>query len=1056
MKPTQITELFANIRKTFVSFFSILMFVALGVGIFLGITWAGPALQTAADKVYDEGSLHDFQVQFSYGLTDDDLKKLADVEGVSLVEPAYQSFQQFALGEAEHTAKVQTFGSRVNIPIIVEGELPQKADEIALTAYAAKNLGIGVGDIIAFQKDADDADGDAGNDDAADADGMKFLNGSTFKVTALVNSPEYLANSSATYGISNTPSGKVDIVAFALPAAFDGGAFQDGYPIVNVRCDDLRGIGTFGGDYKSKSSDVKARIVELGNELSDARYHELYDSAKADVDDAERKLADAKNEVAGKEKELADARSQVQSSESELSNAYSTLVGSRGDLDSKWAEFNAKNAELQAKQAEFDAGVAAATQELATMVAAAEAAAQQAEAYAKANPQNAEAAQSAAIARATADEMAKTSVDDLEYPEGSGQTIGQARQSLAAAQAEVAAGRAALEQGEAELQSGWAEYNEGQSKLEQARTDIADGEQKLADAKKEIADNEGKVADAKDKLDELKSYNWTVSARTENAGAAEVSTFTDVTNNLSFSMAALFVIVGLLVSYSAVSRIVHEQITQIGTKKALGLRGREITLSFLAYSAIAVVAGAVIGAIVGIIAVEGIIGHVLGGMFFMGDYPPYFGLPLFLIVTLLEIVLVLGATWFACHSILREHAVELLKGEKPPEAKTRFYEKWAVWERLPLLTQTIVNNCMNDKRRVFSTIVGVAGCTALIVTAITLNNDVLKSYDKQYEDVYGFSYITFVDTDVEQAADNVQKAIEDQGLQGAKALRKSLILTKPNGDRGSICMVVPESPEDFSQVYHVNVSDGAVFDPSADGAWVSKAYAEKLGAKVGDTITVDAGDGVVHKVPIMGFYDFWLTSYEMVMGRDFYEREFDADLQPNVVLCASGDMSADDVADALANVDGFSSIDDDKAFQHRNFGEFASVSSAVVAIYLALAALMAVVVLLNLNVMFIDEKKRELIVLMINGFSVKDAKRYIYNDTIVLTAIGIVLGVVLGCVMGAITVGSVEPSTASFVKSVDLMAVLVGVIGSAVLAFIMSVISLRRIPRFELTDINKF
>ena len=150
------------------------------------------------------------------------------------------------------------------------------------------------------------------------------------------------------------------------------------------------------------------------------------------------------------------------------------------------------------------------------------------------------------------------------------------------------------------------------------------------------------------------------------------------------------------------------------------------------------------------------------------------------------------------------------------------------------------------------------------------------------------------------------------------------------------------------------------------------------------------------------------------------------------------------------------SIDDDKEFQHQNFGEFASVSGAVVAIYLALAALMAVVVLLNLNVMFIDEKKRELIVLMINGFSVKDAKRYIYNDTIVLTVIGIVLGVVLGCVMGAVTVGSVEPSTASFVKDVDPMAVLVGVVGSAALALIMSVIALRRIPKFELTDINKF
>jgi putative ABC transport system permease protein len=127
-----------------------------------------------------------------------------------------------------------------------------------------------------------------------------------------------------------------------------------------------------------------------------------------------------------------------------------------------------------------------------------------------------------------------------------------------------------------------------------------------------------------------------------------------------------------------------------------------------------------------------------------------------------------------------------------------------------------------------------------------------------------------------------------------------------------------------------------------------------------------------------------------------------------------------------------------------------------VAIYIALSVLMAIVVLLNLNVMFIDEKKRELIVLMINGFSGKDAKRYIYYDTIVLTAIGIILGLVLGCIMGSITVGAIEPSTATFVKDVDWLAVGIGVVGSALLALIMSLISLRRIPRFNLTDINRF
>ena len=157
----------------------------------------------------------------------------------------------------------------------------------------------------------------------------------------------------------------------------------------------------------------------------------------------------------------------------------------------------------------------------------------------------------------------------------------------------------------------------------------------------------------------------------------------------------------------------------------------------------------------------------------------------------------------------------------------------------------------------------------------------------------------------------------------------------------------------------------------------------------------------------------------------------------------------------FVNVPGFDSVVDNANDEYKNFATFSSVSTAVVAIYLVLASLMAIVVLLNLNFMFIDEKKRELIVLMINGFSVKDAKRYISYDSAVLTVIGIIAGIILGCIVGSNTVAAIEPSTACFVKAPDLWAIIIGTIGGGLLATIMAKISLRRIPKFNLTDINK-
>ena len=1101
MKRTQVTELFANIKATFVSFFSILMFVALGVGIFVGISWASPALEDIAQQTLDEGQFHNFQIQFPYGLTDDDLAKLRNLEGVSDVEAGHQAFEEISRDSKRYTVKVQSLGERIDTLHVEEGELPVKPDELALKSSVAAELGLGVGDTITFEKDVTDgtasqesespSDGSADSasasdsssssgDASTDSNTMKYLNGATYKVTALVESSEYLADASATYGFSSTPSGAVDVLAWVPDAAFNASAFQNAYPIVNVRVDSLQGINTFSDEYKSKSDEVEARIAVLGDELGTARYDDLHDQAQAKIDEAEAQLEDGKNKIVQGEKDLEEGRATLESEraagEAQLADGYQKLVDGENQYQAGLAEYNQKKAEYDyavsvidqasASVANYEAEKEALDQQLEDgSITQKEYDAKLAKLAARANADFEPVRQFGAdIPEITADnfdimmfaaEVAIANCRDYPLPiDGEEMTLNEAEAKLADA-------KATLDYSYYVLQSGWSEYYAGQeelnSKVAEGEQMIADGEKQLADAKAQVAENEPKLAEAKEKLAEMTKYSWAVMPREYNAGVGEILVFSGVTTNLSFSMAALFIIVGLLVSYSAVSRIVHEQITQIGTKKALGLRSREITTSFLLYSAIAVITGAIIGAIVGFVVVEGIIGHVLGGMFIFGDYAAYFGVTLFLIVTLLELALVLGATYLACRGILKQHAVELLRGEKPPSGKTRFYEKWGIWDKLPLFIQTIVNNCVNDKRRVFSTVVGVAGCTALIVTALTLNDNVLASYDRHYNNVYGFDTITYVDaTSVENAPDQTDAVLKQEGYETAQVRMQNMILCEPGGGSSTVRVVVPSDEASFAQVYSVNTVDGPAYDLAGEGVWMTQAYAHHLGAKVGDYVTLDVGDGVKHELPILGFQEFWLTYHELVMNKDLFEREFGVVPTYNVVLADTGGTSESDVRNTVKDVDGFYSVIDDKTLQYGNFETFSSVSAAVVAIYLALSVLMAIVVLLNLNVMFIDEKKRELIVLMINGFSGKDAKRYIYYDTIVLTVLGIIAGLVLGCIMGSITVGAIEPSTATFVKDIDWIAVLVGVIGSALLALIMSLISLRRIPRFDLTDINRF
>lgn len=1096
MKRTQIRELFSNIKVTFVSFFSILMFVALGVGLFVGISWTAPALQSAADRVFDEGSFHDFSVQFPYGLTESDLSELRDVEGVSDLEAGRSSYQRLNGEDTTYTVKVMSLTKDMDVPLQVEGDLPTHVGQIALEASWARAHGYGIGDTIRFEHDGE----------TDDSDGMKLLTGDTYTVTALMESPAYLAYANSSYGFSTIGSGSIDCLMFAPATVFDAEAYQQGFTDIFIRSDELRGLPTFSDEYQRKSDEIKERISDVGSVLASARYADLHHIAETKVNEGESQLqaaatriAEGRTLIASGEAQLAQGKTQISLVEKQLSSAFEQLQSGQSFYEVAKSQYDQAVEMLNASQSalgKFDTcvtqcrgeleGAKAYKDDIDGRLAAGEITQEeyntQLDAYcvglvARVQKILSDQGIGALIDVGSIDhsnftrvlaaaERALDNAEDTEITVGEQtMTVGQARAKVSDLAAELSARYPQVSQAASQLESGWAEYYAGQEQLAAAKRQAAAGQTELETRKQQLVEGEQayevgvqQLDAGKQQLANMKEFSPVVLPRAYNGGVQVVATFGGITDNLRFSMAALFVIVGLLVCYSAVSRIVHEQLVQIGTKKALGLRAREITTGFLWYSALAVLAGSVVGLVVGVTVVEGILSQALGGRFITGVYLPYFSLWQGVLVSGVELVLILLATWFACRKVLKRHAIDLLAGEKPPSVKPRFFESWALWNKMSLLAQTIVNNCLNDRRRVLGTIIGVAGCTALIVTAVTLNNNVLASFSNQYDEVYHYDSVAYFDAGTQDAGAKTQEALAEGGARSTPVFTGSYTLDLPDGKQSVANVTVPGDVGTFGEFYEITPVSGSSgeVDLTGEGVWMSSAYAEHMGAKVGDEVTVTESTGEVHRLTIDGFFRYYLTNNQIVMGEAAYERVFGTPAVSNALLVDTNDADVTGLTQSLKGVEGFTTLVDVYAANKADFDSFAQVSRTVVAIYLALSALMAIVVLLNLNVMFIEEKKRELIVLMINGFSVRDAKGYIYRDTIVLTVIGIVAGVVLGAIMGSLTVLSIEPASASFVKGVDPVACLAGVFGSAVLAIIMSLIALRRIGRFELTDINRF
>lgn len=1054
MKKTQFIELLSNIKATFMSFFAISLFVVLSIGVFAGISWTSPALQSAADRIYDEGSLYDIEIQFPNGLTDKDLDKIRTVEGVDRIETGYVTTQMMRYGGKTHVTKITSLGKTMNQLVHVEGTLPVRRNEIAVNSRWAEEKGLKIGDKVSFKHDKK----------SDKKDGMKFLKEDRYKVTAIVDSPAYVSYNLSSYGMANIGSGYIQCLAFVGEKSFDTKAYP-GYVEAYIRSDSLRGMRTGTKKYSERANEIAEEVTALGDSLSEKRYKDLKTEFRNKIKKYEKKLAKAKTRIKNAEKRLADGKAKLRayhakynSSKKKLDKGYRKLVNGQKTYDRALKDYNESKAfvaEMKMYRDKYASDTLT---------------------YSDIEEMN-----------RTIDDYKEGRSEDSEYnvkydenvelffktvtPEdwdgdenadrravGREENLKRIDENLAEADEKLAEAKVKLDDGKKKLDKGWAKYNKYKKKLNagKAKLDAYDAkaaayEAKIAAAKAKYKAGAAKLAKAKDNLKFIKNYDWTIITRENNGGQMVIQRFCDLTDNLRYSMATLFIIIGLLVSYSSISRIVKDQIVSIGTKKALGLRRREITLSYLAYSGVAVAIGSLLGLLLGTFGIEQILAKSIGPRFITGIYSSYFSPLQALGLVAIEMVMVLTTTYLACKNILDRQAVELLKGEKPPKGRERFFEKWMIWKKLPLFSKTVVNNCLNDRRRVIGTIIGIAGCTSLVVTALTVNNNIGKSMDYQYLDVYSYDTIVRYQTSSADPAD-IRSRLDGAGVESTKAYQSPYRIIKPDGSQTAVTITVPFE-DNYSDFVHLNGESSEA--EYKDGIWISKAYASHFDTELGDKVRVMDSEGQIKKFTVQGIFNHYMFNNQIVMSRKVFRKVFEQPAEANVFIVDSGKLTADDIKDALKGAAGIRMVKDDYNASKDLFDEFANIAGAIVIVYLVLSVLMAIIVLYDLYSVFIDEKKKELIILMINGFSIKDARAYIYRDTVFLSVLGIICGVIFGCIMGNITVFTLEPDMGFFIKTIDLKACLIGACVSGALAAILCSIAMRKISRFKLADINK-
>lgn len=603
------------------------------------------------------------------------------------------------------------------------------------------------------------------------------------------------------------------------------------------------------------------------------------------------------------------------------------------------------------------------------------------------------------------------------------------------------------------IRSGTAEYNGVIDGLKERIVPVAEKiANKKTDELDEAIENFKKLSPQNAVLPEISGVGVTAITRENNSSLSMEEIVADMFETLKYNLSVPFIIISILVSYSTVSRTINKDMKLIGAKKALGFSDGSVILSYILFSGMAALLGFILGLLISRFVIERLFLNVLGKTFFMGEPVWYFSLKEAVILGIIQLGSVLLSAFLAGRKTVSRPPIQLLSGDDQPAAKERFYEKSRLWKRLHLFTKSIIHNSINDKRRVAATLIGIAGCTALVICGTSLMVSVSDSFEYQFSELQDFKYVVYFDPDSQTAKNDIQKELEKKNARCTSVYYSTVRLSAPNGKDTVAALAVSDS--DFDGLMKINSLDSGEKKLTDKGAWMSCAFALNYGIdENGGKITFTDAANNTRTVACAGVYEYYMQCPRILMSKQAYVDEFSEEPKTNAFFVASDEMGKKELNELLNDIPGYISILDYYTMMDGSFGIIIGVTSAIAILYLVLSVLMALFILLDLFVMFVEEKKRELITLMINGYKVSHAKKYIYFDTVFLTAIGIIIGVGAGIVFSNWNVNMMTSDVTYYLHRISIPSCIGAAVLSTFLTAVMCLFAMKRIKGYNLSDL---
>ena len=1058
MPVTYLKDIFREIKISLGRFLSILCIVAIGVAFFAGIKASAPDMKNSADTYFDKHNVQDIQVYSTIGLTKKDVAAIKRIKGVKSVQPNFSMDTLSQIDSTQMVIKVISYGidQKMNKIRVVEGRMPERENECLIEASSATNKLYGtfhIGDTIKLQ---------SGTDEAL----SKSLKHTKYKIVGTCYNPNYLSYEK---GSSNIGSGTVNSFIYIQ----NTNVLKDYYTEVDVCVKGAKDLDCYSDEYFDVVDPVLKKIKKISNKQIDAHiqsYQSELDEKKQEVND---KFNDAENQ-------FNDAQNKIDSGLAEIQSNELKLQDSKNQINQGWNEYYAnikvldniptlQNAIAQIEESEKK------LPELLNQKEQAENGLNQINAviddlYAQRKmiqdsinliDMAIEKAQNTPSTDEQTEALKIKLIENLKntkaYLEDKLATIDQTIAKKAELEAIIPQIQDGINQiqaassKKAELQSqlnqllsaknqlnnaysslvdGQAQYEDGVSKIEDAKTELNKSIEQLTLSKAEFNiqkhDALKELSDAQLEIDKMEG-KWIVLDRDSHYSYRDYGACADRMDGIAKVFPVFFFLVAALVCMTTMTRMVDEQRNEMGTLKALGYSKLQIASKYLIYALIASILGSILGCSLGMYLFPTVIFNAWNTLYNIDQIKFLFQPGLILLASGSVTGITLLATLYSIYSELIEMPSQLMRPKAAKAGKKILLERISfIWKRLSFLRKVTARNIFRYKKRFFMTIIGIAGCSALLVAGFGINDSISDIVNQQYNVIYHY--------DATVAAKTNEITSQIQSLKGVKDVYEEdhlAVTTKiENKDISTTVHIISNDKKfkDFCTLFNGKKE----FDLDDSSVLISQKMATKLNKKAGDTIKFKDANNKVIKAKIKGVFRNYV-GHHIYASETLYKSWNTNAKTTHTYLIKSKKTTKKferNLGNKIMNVDGVQSVTFYSSLQ-KNFKDMIKSISYIVVVLVISAACLAFVVLYNLSNVNISERKREIATIKVLGFTRKEVDAYINRETILLTIFGSLIGLGIGVGLHHLIMNLAEMDDIMFGRTINSI--------SYVISFVMTI-----------------